>query len=208
MIVLHIDSSPRGADSVSRDLTRQIIDRLKAVEPNLEIVHYDLGERPLPHLSSDAIGALRRAELATAEQREVSDHSDRMIAELQRADLIVIGSPMHNFGITSQLKAWFDNVIRAGRTFRYSDQGPEGLLKGKRAIVVETRGGSYSAGPAAAFDHQEAHLKTLLGFIGVSDVQFIRAEGLDKGPESRANGIAQARSAVEQVLSRCYEQAA
>jgi FMN-dependent NADH-azoreductase len=208
MIVLHIDSSPRGVDSVSRDLTRQIVNRLKAVEPTLDVVQYDLGDRPLPHLSSDAIGALRQAELATAEQRELGALSDRMIEELQRADLIVIGSPMHNFGITSQLKAWFDTIIRAGKTFSYGEQGPEGLLKDKRAIVVETRGGVYTTGSAASFNHQEPHLKTLLGFIGISDVQFIHAEGLDMGPESRANGLAHAKSAIEQVLDGCVEQAA
>ena len=208
MIVLHINSSPRGVDSVSRDLTRQIVNRLKAVEPTLDVVEYDLGDRPLPHLSSDAIGALRRAELATAEQRELGALSDQMIEELQRADLIVIGSPMHNFGITSQLKAWFDTIIRAGKTFSYGEQGPEGLLKDKRAIVVETRGGVYTTGPRVSFNHQEPHLKTLLGFIGISDVQFIHAEGLDMGPESRANGLARAKSAIEQVLDGCVEQAA
>ena len=208
MIVLHIDSSPRGVDSVSRDPTRQIVNRLKAVEPTLDVVQYDLGDRPLPHLSSDAIGALRQAELATAEQRELGALSDRMIEELQRADLIVIGSPMHNFGITSQLKAWFDTIIRAGKTFSYGEQGPEGLLKDKRAIVVETRGGVYTTGSAASFNHQEPHLKTLLGFIGISDVQYIHAEGLDMGPESRANGLAHAKSAIEQVLDGCVEQAA
>ena len=208
MIVIHIDSSPRGVDSVSRDLTRQIVDRLKVVEPTLDVIRYDLGERPLPHLSSDAIGALRRAELATAEQRELGALSDRMIEELQRADLIVIGSPMHNFGITSQLKAWFDTIIRAGKTFSYGEQGPQGLLKDKRAIVVETRGGVYTTGPAASFNHQEPHLKTLLGFIGISDVQFIHAEGLDKGPESRAKGLAHAKHAIEQMLDACVEQAA
>jgi len=208
MIVLHIDSSPRSVDSVSRDLTRQIVDRLKVVEPTLDVIRYDLGERPLPHLSSDAIGALRRAELATAEQRELGALSDRMIEELQRADLIVIGSPMHNFGITSHLKSWFDTIIRAGKTFSYGERGPEGLLKGKRAIVVETRGGVYTTGPAASFNHQEPHLKTLLGFIGISDVQFIRAEGLDMGPESRSNGLAHAKHAIEQMLGACVEQAA
>ena len=208
MIVIHIDSSPRGVDFVSRDLTRQIVNRLKVVEPTLDVIRYDLGERPLPHLSSDAIGALRQAELATAEQRELGALSDRMIEELQRADLIVIGSPMHNFGITSQLKAWFDTIIRAGKTFSYGEQGPEGLLKDKRAIVVETRGGVYTTGSAASFNHQEPHLKTLLGFIGISDVQFIHAEGLDMGPESRANGLAHAKSAIEQVLDGCVEQAA
>jgi FMN-dependent NADH-azoreductase len=208
MIVLHIDSSPRGIDSVSRDLTRQIIDRLKAVEPNLDIIRQDLTDRLLPHLSSDAISALRRAEFATAEQCEAATRSDSLIDELQRADMVVIGSPMHNFGITTQLKAWFDNVIRAGKTFRYGDRGPEGLLKNKRAIVVETRGGSYSEGFTAAFDHQEPHLKTLLSFIGISDVRFVRAEGLDKGPESRASGIAQAVSAVDEMLGRGRKQAA
>jgi FMN-dependent NADH-azoreductase len=200
MIVLHIDSSPRGIDSVSRDLTRQIVDRLQAAEPTLDVIRCDLGDRPLPHLSSDAIGALRRAELATAEQREVNAQSDRMIEQLQRADLIVIGSPMHNFGITTQLKAWFDTIIRAGKTFRYSEQGPKGVLTGKRAIVVETRGGVYTTGPAASFNHQEPHLKTLLGFIGIADVQFIRAEGLDMGPESRANGLAHAKNAIERLF--------
>jgi FMN-dependent NADH-azoreductase len=208
MIVLHIDSSPRGVDSVSRDLTRQIVDRLNAIEPTLDVIRYDLGDRPLPHLSSDAIGALRRSELATTEQREVNAVSDRMIEELQRADLIVIGSPMHNFGITSQLKAWFDTIIRAGKTFSYSEKGPQGLLKGKRAIVVETRGGVYTTGPAASFNHQEPHLKTLLAFIGISDVQFIHAEGLDMGPESRANGLAHAKSAIDQMLDGCVAQAA
>lgn len=208
MIVLHIDSSPRGIDSVSRDLTRQIIDRLKAVEPDLEIVRYDLGDRPPPHLSSDAIGALRQAESATAEQREVSARSDRMIEELQRADLIVIGSPMHNFGIASQLKAWFDTIIRAGKTFRYSDRGPEGLLKGKQAIVVETRGSVYTTEFATGFNHREPHLKTLLGFIGISNVQFIHAEGLDMGSESRANGLAHAKKMIEQVFDGRVGQAA
>ena len=208
MIVLHIDSSPRGVDSVSRYLTRQIVNRLKAIEPTLDVVEYDLGDRPLPHLSSDAIGALRRAELATAEQRELGALSDRMIDELQRADLIVIGSPMHNFGITSQLKAWFDTIIRAGKTFSCGEQGPEGLVKDKRAIVVEARGGVYTTGPAASFNHQEPHLKTLLGFIGISDVQFIHAEGLDMGPDSQANGLAHAKSAIEQALDGCVEQAA
>jgi FMN-dependent NADH-azoreductase len=208
MVVLHIDSSPRGAESVSRDLTRQIIDRLKARDPNVEIIRYDLGDQPLPHLSSDAISALRRAEVATFEQREAVARSDRMIEDLHRADLIVIGSPMHNFGITSQLKAWFDTIIRAGKTFQYSEKGPEGLLKGKRAIVVESRGGVYTTGPAMAFNHQEPHLRTLLGFIGISDVQFIHAEGLDMGPENRASGIANAKGAVEQVLGGHFEQAA
>ena len=179
-----------------------------ARDPNVEIIRYDLGDQPLPHFSSDSINALPRAEVATAEQREAATRSDRMIEDLHRAYLIVIGSPMHNFGISSQLKAWFDTIIRAGKTFQYSEKGPVGLLKGKRAIGIESRGGVYTTGPAMAFNHQEPHLRTFLGFIGVTAVMFIHAEGLDMGPESRASGIANARGAVEQVLGEHFERAA
>jgi FMN-dependent NADH-azoreductase len=115
--------------------------------------------------------------------------SDELVAELKAADLIVIGAPMYNFGMASTLKAWFDHILRAGITFRYSEAGPEGLVKGKKAIVVETRGGLYSEGPAVAMDSQEPHLRTMLGFIGVEDVTFVRAEKLGFGPEAAAAAI-------------------
>ncbi len=182
MNVLQIDSSPQGENSVSKKLTAHIVDLLKGRESRLDIVHYDLGAQPIAHLTDEAVGAVVRSELASDEQRAIGALSDSLVADLHKSDLIVIGSPMYNFGIASQLKAWFDHVVRAGKTFRYTEKGPAGLLAGKRAIVVETRGGVYSAGPAAAFDHQEPYLKTLLGFIGVNDVTFIRAEGLNMGP--------------------------
>ncbi len=126
--------------------------------------------------------------------------SDELIAELKAADLLVIGAPMYNFGIPSTLKAWFDYVLRAGVTFSYSEAGPEGLLKGKRAIVVLTRGGLYSEGPAQLMDAQEPHLRTLLGFIGITDVTFIRAEKLAFGASFQEEAIAAAKKAANEVV--------
>ncbi|MEI2735652.1 MAG: NAD(P)H-dependent oxidoreductase [Rhodoblastus sp.] len=126
--------------------------------------------------------------------------SDALVAELQAADTIVIGAPMYNFGIASTLKAWFDYVLRAGVTFRYTEAGPEGLLKGKRAIVVASRGGLYSEGPAKSFDSQEPHLRTLLGFIGITDVEFVRVERLAFGPEAREQSIADAEQRIADII--------
>jgi len=200
--VLQIDSSPLDEDSVSRQLTREFVERLRAGETGARVIHRDLGGSDLPHLTRNAIGALRGGQAANDEQQAAATRSDALLAELEAADIIVIGSPMYNFGITSQLKAWFDHVLRPGKTFRYTEKGPEGLLKGKRAVVIESRGGIYSQGPYAAVDHQEPHLRTLLGFMGVTDVQFVHAEGLGMGPESRERGLATARAAIDQAVTR------
>jgi FMN-dependent NADH-azoreductase len=129
-----------------------------------------------------------------------------LIAELRAADVIVIGAPMYNFSVATNLRAWFDHVLRAGVTFRYTEAGPEGLLPGKRVIVVETRGGLYSEGPAKAVDFQEPYLRHLLGFIGLADVTFVRAEKIGFGPEARAAAIAAAtaelHAAAAQELTR------
>jgi FMN-dependent NADH-azoreductase len=122
--------------------------------------------------------------------------SDALVEELQAADVIVIASPMYNFGMSSTLKAWFDHVLRAGVTFRYTAEGPEGLLKGKKAVVIESRAGFYSEGPGAAMDGQEPHIRTLLGFIGLDDVTYVRAEKLAFGAEAAEAAIAEA---VEQL---------
>jgi FMN-dependent NADH-azoreductase len=166
------------------------------------IVRRDVGTDPVPHLRRRDHPAIRGGEAETDAARDALALSDTLIAELKAADLVVIGAPMYNFGMPSTLKAWFDHVLRAGITFRYSAAGPEGLLKGKKAIVVESRAGLYSEGPAAAMDSQEPHLRTLLGFMGLDDVTFVRAEKLAFGPEAAEASIAEA---VDQLRSLAAE---
>jgi FMN-dependent NADH-azoreductase len=189
--VLIIDSAATGDASVSRKLTSEVAERLAARDPGVHIVRRDIGASPVPHLTAETVGAIRGVARTDAE-RETLTLSDALIAEVKEADLIVIGAPMYNFGMASTLKTWFDHVLRAGVTFRYTQTGPEGLVTGKKAIVIESRAGLYSEGPAAVMDHQEPHIRTLLGFMGITDVTFIRAERLAFGPEAAAGAIAEA----------------
>ncbi len=195
--VLVLNSSATGEASVSRLLVQEAVARLAAEDPDLRVVTRDLGANPVPHLTLDSATALRGGTPANDAQAAALALSNALISELKAADVVVIGAPMYNFGIPSTLKAWFDYVLRAGQTFRYTEAGPEGLVTGKRAIVVESRGGLYSQGPAQVMDSQEPHLRTLLGFIGITNVAFVRAEKLAFGPQARdeALGIAQAELA-------------
>jgi FMN-dependent NADH-azoreductase len=197
---LVLTSSVLGDESVSNYLVQHVVTGLRSQDPMLRIVSRDLGATPIPHISLDSATAIQGAEPANAAQAEAQALSNQLIAELKAADVVVIGAPMYNFGIASSLKSWFDYVLRAGITFSYSESGPEGLLKGKRAIVVESRGGLYSEGPAQVMDAQEPHLRTLLGFIGITDVTFIRAEKLAFGPEVREEAIAAARRVIQDEL--------
>ena len=194
--VLVVDSAATGDESVSRKLTRQFAELLTQRDPSASIVRRDVGAAPIPHLTSATVGTIRGAEPATDEARAALALSDRLIAEVKEADVIVIGAPMYNFGMSSTLKAWFDHVLRARVTFQYTANGPEGLVTGKKAIVVESRAGLYSEGPMVAMDSQEPHLRNLLGFMGITDVTFVRAEKLAFGPEAAAAAIA---DAVEQL---------
>ena len=186
--VLIVDSAATGDASVSRRLTGELEAILRGRGP-VRIVRRDVGAVPVPHLTAGTTPAIRGAAAETDAARDALALSDELIAELMAADLVVIGAPMYNFGMASTLKAWFDHVLRAGITFRYSQAGPEGLVRGKKAIVVESRAGLYSTGPAAVMDSQEPHLRTLLGFIGITDVVFVRAEKLAFGPEAAAAAI-------------------
>jgi FMN-dependent NADH-azoreductase len=196
--ILVIDSAVSGGASVSRALVRTAVDALTAADPAARVVHRDLGAVPVPHLTSETLAGVR-GEPATAIEHETRALSDALIAELRAADVIVIGAPMYNFSVATNLRAWFDHVLRAGVTFRYTEAGPEGLLPGKRVIVVETRGGLYSEGPAKAVDFQEPYLRHLLGFIGLADVTFVRAEKIGFGPEARAEAIAAATAALRHI---------
>ncbi len=196
--VLIVDSAATGDSSVSRRLTGEIEAMLRGRGP-VRIVRRDVGADPVPHLVAETVPAIRGAEAETDAARGAVALSDALIAELKAADLVVIGAPMYNFGMASTLKAWFDHVARAGITFRYSEAGPEGLLKGKKTIVIESRAGLYSSGPAAAMDSQEPHLRTLLGFMGLDEITFVRVEKLAFGPEQAAASIAEAIAALRSL---------
>ena len=193
MTVLHIDSSILGDGAASRELSAEIAAR-EAALTGATVIHRDLAADPLPHLTGeDFLGrANDPADRTPGQARDAA-----VLDEFLAADTVVIGAPMYNFSIPSNLKAWIDRVAVAGKTFRYTEAGPEGLAGAKKAIVVSTRGGAYSEGPAAAMDHQESYLATVLGFMGVTDVEFVRAEKLGFGPEVRAQSIAAARAQIE-----------
>ncbi len=198
MNVLNIRSSANGAGSVSNRLADAFLAKLDGAQVTVR----DVGAQPLPHLVPETVAAIR-ATPSTPAELEARALSDALIAELQAADLIVIGSPMYNFGMSSTLRTWFDHVLRAGVTFRYTEAGPEGLLKGKKVIVIQSRAGLYSEGPAAAMDSQEPHLRTLLGFMGLDeDVTFVSAEKLAFGPEAAEAAIADAAATLDRLAAQ------
>ncbi len=197
--VLILNSGIPGEGSVSRQLVDEVVEALGFEDASLRVTTRDLGTAPVPHLTQASTVALRGSGATTAEQVAALALSDELVAELKSADTLVIGSPMYNFGIPSTLKTWFDQVLRPGVTFSYSSAGPKGLLEGKRAIVVLTRGGFYGEGPAQAMDSQEPHLRTLLGFMGISDVTFVRVERLAFGDEAKLHSIAAARAGIREL---------
>jgi FMN-dependent NADH-azoreductase len=197
--ILILDSAATGTASVSRKITDAAAGALRRRDPSARIVRRDIGAEPIPHLTEVTVPAIRAGLVENDAARNALALSDTLVAELQQADVIVIGAPMYNFGMPSTLKAWFDHVLRARVTFRYTEAGPEGLLKGRKAIVVETRAGLYSEGPAAAMDSQEPHIRTLLGFMGIDDVTFVRAEKLAFGPEAAAGAVAEAIATIESL---------
>ncbi|MCC4246516.1 FMN-dependent NADH-azoreductase [Stappia indica] len=199
--VLAITSSALGDASASNKLVNDTVEQLKSRNADLELTVRDLGAGQVPHLDLDGATAIRGGEPANAAQAAAQKLSDELIAEVKAADVLVIGAPMYNFGIPSTLKSWFDYVLRAGVTFRYTEAGPEGLMTGKRAIVVATRGGLYSEGPAKPMDSQEPHLRTMLGFIGITDVTFVYAEKLAFGPEAREASIGEAERKLEELVA-------
>ena len=203
--ILVINSSAARDGSASRILVDHAVDLLLDADPGAAVVRRDLGAAPTPHLTGETLAGVRGVP-ATGAERAARALSDELIAEVRAADTIVIGAPMYNFSIPTGLRAWFDHVLRAGETFRYSEAGPEGLLGGKRVIVIESRGGLYSEGPGQAMDFQEPYLRQLLGFVGITDVTFVRAEKLGFGPEAREQAIAAARAQLERVIRSEHRQ--
>lgn len=205
--ILVLNSSLSGDASVSRLLVADVVAHLTARDPGAKVVSRDLSDAKIPHLTPETVAGVRGAGMSPVET-QARALSDALIGELRAADTIVIGAPMYNFSIPSTLKAWFDHVLRAGATFSYSESGPKGLLSGKQVIVVESRGGFYSEEPGAANDFQEPYLRTLLGFIGLTDVTFLRAEKIAFGPDARDQAINGVRADLARIADRQLSAAA
>lgn len=196
MKLLHIDSSVLGPHSVSRQVSAAIVDRLRQATPSLEVLYRDLTQTPLAHLSGSHLAAAQGAP-APAELASDLAASAAALDEFLAADVVVIGAPMYNFTIPSQLKAWIDRILVAGKTFKYGAAGPEGLAGGKRVIVAISRGGYYGAGsPAAALEHLESYLRGVFGFMGIHNAEFIIADGIQVGPDHREKALAGALQAA------------
>lgn len=199
--ILVLNSSVSGEASVSRLLVADAVTELTQRDPSATLVFRDLAADPVPHLTPETVAGVRSQATTPAEQ-VARALSDELIAELRAADTIVIGAPMYNFSIPTTLRSWFDHVLRAGETFSYSEAGPKGLLSGKKVIVVESRGGLYSQGPAQAIDFQEPYLRQLLGFIGLADdLTFIRAEKIGYGPDARDQALADSRAELAKLAA-------
>jgi len=196
--ILHLDSSILGPNSVSRAMSAEIVARQVALHPGIEVIYRDLAVDPPRHLSAAHLAAWQGAEAADKALHEDLAIGGDCVDELLAADIIVIGAPMYNFSVSSQLKAWIDRVLVAGKTFRYTESGVESLLpRGKQVFIASSRGGVYAPGsPAAAMEHHETYLRAVLGFIGLTDVTIVRAEGVALGADARAAAIANARAGI------------
>lgn len=201
MRLLHIDSSILGPNSTSRELTRAITEEWLANHPGTSVDYLDLALDGPSHLSIESLGfrqpSAPGAELSEVQQRE-NAISEALVSQFLAADVIVVGAPLYNFTIPSQLKSWIDRIAQAGRTFTYTDKGPKGLAGGKTVIVASTRGGVYSTSDGGrAMEHQESYLQTVFGFLGITDVRFVRAEGLAMGAEAKAKAMAAADAEIK-----------
>jgi FMN-dependent NADH-azoreductase len=184
--ILHLDSSAVGSASATRGITAAIVDAIKA--PGDRVIYRDLDTQPVQHLTGTVL---------SGGDPQATQEGDRLMAQFQEADTLVIGAPMYNFSIPSTLKAWVDRIAVAGKTFRYTENGPVGLAGGKRVIVVSARGGIY--GENNPSDFQEAYLRQVFSFIGVKDFSIVRAEGIAYGPEQRQDAIDRAIASIHHI---------
>ena len=197
--LLIVTSSLSGAASQSNRLVERYAARLVAADPAVKVVRRDLGRDPVAPLDGTRLGALFTPPAArTPAQARVAAESDQLIAELQSADVVLIGAPMYNFTVPSQLKSWFDHVARAGVTFKYTATGPKGLLTGKRAVIVTTRGGRHRGAPE---DHVVPYVQTMLAFIGIEELEIVYAEGLAIGEQERQVSLADAEARIDALTA-------
>lgn len=198
MKVLHLDSSILGNHSVSRELTQAVVDAYRNGGEQVDVIYRDLGTEPLPHISPDLLAPRGTpVEQMSDAQRRDNEISDLLIDELKTADVVVIGAPLYNFTVPSGLKAWIDRIAVAGKTFSYGANGPIGLVPNKKAVIVATAGGIHSQSPVTHM--HDGYVKTVLNFVGVQDVEVVRAEGLNMGPELREKALEAARAQIAEL---------
>ena len=203
MKLLQVDASVLGDNSISRRLTRDITAGWMAVHPETTVEQLDLVLEPVPHLGPDALAlrmGLDDASLTDGQRRQ-NALTERLLAQFLAADVVVVGAPMYNFSVPSQLKAWIDRLAQPGRTFRYTEQGPVGLAGGKTVLMASSRGGLYTGIPAkAALEHQESYLRGVFGFFGITDVRIVRAEGVSMGDAARTQALKAAALDIRRLV--------
>ncbi|MFP3497057.1 FMN-dependent NADH-azoreductase [Pseudomonas sp. SIMBA_059] len=203
MKILHIDSSIMGSNSITRRLSSTFVAHLQDSHRETHVEYRDLVDDELKHLTGPIAAGFRQTEIDDFTEATLQEHqlSETLVMEFLASDVLVIGAPMYNFNVSSQLKAWLDRIAQVGRTFKYTEQGPVGLSGGKRVIVVSARGGFYSEGPLQKMDFQESYLRAFFGFLGISDIHFIRAEGASRGQQLRDQGVEKAIAAMPAVIA-------
>lgn len=205
MKLLHIDSSITGSSSVSRELTQFVVDQLRQKNDQVQVEHLDLAQNPPPHFSADSLGMRLGLDPNTLTERQRAENAitEQYLGQFLGADVLVIGAPFYNFTIPSQLKAWMDRLAQAGRTFRYTSNGPEGLAGDKTVYLILSRGGVYSQSEQGqTMEHQESYLRVMFGFMGVTDLRIVYAEGLGAAPEMRDAIIKNAKASVSALLEK------
>jgi len=206
MKILHLDSSILGEASASRVLSAAVVEQLRTSHPAAQLNVRDLAQTPVAHLDGAIAAGFRSPDVVVDDAAVRAEHvlSETLVSELLASDVIVLGVPMYNFSVPSQLKAWLDRIAQPGRTFRYTEAGPVGLSGDKAVVVASTRGGMYSTGPAEVMDHQESYLKAFFGFLGIQRVHFIRAELLTKGAELRSKSMREALDRIPAVVAELF----
>jgi len=208
MKLLHVDSSILGINSVSRQLSAEVVAQWRKSHPDTKVEHLDLALNAPGHFSADAMGIKSGIQAEPTElQRFENALSEQLVSQFLASDVIVVGAPLYNFTVPTQLKAWIDRLAQIGRTFKYTDQGPVGLATGKTVIVVSTRGGVYSTSEGGqAMEHQESYLKVIFGFFGITDVRFVRAEGVAMGETSKTAALSAARADIAVATGQAANQ--
>lgn len=206
MNILKINSSPMGDSSTTRQLTADFVAQLVQKNSSVDVVERDLAAQQVPLLSAEIISAFYTApQSLAADQQTLIALSNEMVDELEKAQVIVIGAPMHNFSINGQLKTYIDQIARVGRTFQYTENGPKGLLTGKQVFVLVASGGDYTSGPYSVMDHLTGYLKTVLGFVGLSQVTFVQCPNMAGSEEAKASSIASATAQIAELTAKLSE---